>query len=90
MKHGRIVRETPQGDGTMLIRTEGYFDSLNSIKEEIRVNINTTPETLMQDVIKAMETITLTDCPEMTLTIKKFENEPKKIVKTYVTYKKKI
>lgn len=90
MKHGRITTYTPQEDDSLLIRTEGYFEDLNSVKEEIRQNINTTKETLMQDVIKAMEVFTQTDAPELTITMVKQKGEPTRLVKTWIVYKKKI
>lgn len=90
MKHGQIKTSTPQDDGSVKIVTEGYYDELNSVKEEIRMNINTTTATLMRDIIKALETFTMTDTPEITLTIHKHKGEPQRIVKSYVVYKKKL
>lgn len=82
---------TPQDDGSVHIRTEGYYEELNSVREEIRQNIITTNETLLQDVIKALEVFTKTDSPELILELSKdTRGEPQRIVKTWVTYKKKL
>jgi len=90
MKHGKITSYTPQPDGSLLIRSEGYFEELNSVREEIRQNIDTTKETLMQDVIKAMEVFTQTEAPEITITVIKQRGEPHRIVRTHTVYKKKL
>lgn len=90
MKHARVTTYTPQDDGTIEIKTEGYFENLNSVKQEVRQNLNTTKETLMQDVIKCMEVFTQTDTPELTLTLVKHRGEPRRIIKTYLVYKDKI
>ncbi len=90
MRHGRITTSTPQKDGTLLIRTEGYYEELNSIKEEVRQNINTTQETLLKDIIRALDVFNTTDTAEITLRIIKRRGVPQQIVKTYTVFKKKI
>jgi len=91
MKHGSVTRYESQEDGTVKITREGYYDELNSIKESIRLNISTTKQTLLQDVIRALETFTTTDTPEMTLElVKGRDGHPQRIVKTYVTLQRKL
>lgn len=80
----------PQPDKTVLIVTEGYFDGLQSVKEQIREDIQTSYATLLTDVIKCLD-VFKTDTPELIIRISKDKTgTPTMIQKTWQTSKKKL
>lgn len=90
MKHGRKRIFQQQEDGTVHIRTEGYYEELNSVKEELRQNLITTQDTLLKDIITALEVFTSTDCPEITIELFKDKyGEPQRMVKTWTVHKER-
>lgn len=90
IEHGKKIIKTPQDDGSLKIREEGYFNGLNSIEETTRVNVSTSQATVLSDVIKCLD-ILKTDSPELTIVIKKDNSGfPKLIQKEWVVYKEKL
>lgn len=76
--------------GQITIRTEGYFDGLNSVKEQIREDIQTTQNTLLTDVIKCLDVLK-TDTPELCILIRKDKyGSPVIIQKTWTTKKENV
>lgn len=87
---GRKVTETPNTDGSSTIRTEGYYKgSIKSVREETRMDIDTTRNTLLKDIITCLDQLK-TDTPDVTIKIIKDKyGEPFLIQKTWVVYKEK-
>lgn len=91
-KHAKVITRTPRADGTVLIETESYFESLEAIEQEIRQSIKTTRETLLADVIKCLAAITSKETPELNLVIvtNPRTGEPDRIVKTWIIKKERL
>lgn len=70
IRYGQKKIHSVDGDGMTHIHTEGYFDGLRSVKEQIREDIQTTQATLLTDVIRCLDVLK-TDSPELVITIKK-------------------
>lgn len=91
MKHGTKTTYTPQEDGSIKIRKEGYFEDLNSIREETVQNVITTRDTFLSDIMKCLEVISKRESRELIIEIKTDEfYQPRLIVKQWVTHKEKI
>ena len=91
MRHGRVTTFTQQGDELVRIETKGYYDVLNTIKIEMRQNLPITQQTVLADVIRALEVFTTTDCPELTITLHKDKhNQPQRMVKTWTESKQRL
>lgn len=90
MKHGQVVTDTPEADGSRTITTEGYYEELNSIKVQKRINIPTTQSTIAADVIKCLDVLQAgTHELIIKVTMDKYLY-PQMIQKTWVTKKEKI
>jgi len=91
MKYGQKVVEIDQGDGKTTIRTEGYFDGLRSVKEQIREDMETTHNTMLADVIKCLDVLKTTDTPELVILIKRDKyGSPNLIQRTWITSREKL
>jgi len=90
ISHGQRTIETPNEDGSVNIRTEGYFEGLNSVKEQIRQDMQTSYATVLADVIKCLDVLK-TDTPELVIRITKDRSgSPAIIQKTWIIKKEKI
>ena len=90
LKYGQRVVETMNDDGSTTIVTEGYFDGLQSVKEQIREDIQTSYATMLTDVIKCLDVLK-SDTPELVIRISKDRTgTPTVIQKTWLVSKKKL
>lgn len=88
LKHARRTLETTQPNGDKLIRTEGYYDELNSVKEEIQQSVKTSKATFIADMMKAISVVTNRESRELTLKIEADDaGNPTRIVKTWTVRK---
>jgi len=88
--HGQKIIETPNDDGSINIRTEGYFEGLNTVKEQVRQDVQTSYSTLLSDVIKCLDVLK-SDTPELVIRITKDRSgSPAIIQKTWIIRKEKI
>lgn len=84
MQHGHIKRIIQNKDGTETIITESYQERLQYVTEERRVNILTTPNTLLQDIVQALDVMSDRETRKLMLTIKTDKNgKPTKIIKEW-------
>ena len=90
IQFGQLVTETPMDDGSVEIITEGFHNGRNSIKQQRKVSVETTRQTLASDVIRCLEALK-SGTHELTIKIvtDKFY-DPQRIEKTYTVYKKKL
>lgn len=76
--------------GQITIVTEGYYDGLNSVKEQVREDMQTSQNTLLTDVIKCLDALK-TDTQELVILIRKDKyGSPAIIQKTWTIRKEKI
>lgn len=88
LKHARRTVTTPQSDGSQIIVTEGYYEELNSVKEEIQKSILTTKDTFIKDLMEAVGVVTRRESRDLTLKIEADKDgNPIRIVKTWTTRK---
>jgi hypothetical protein len=88
-KHSKITSYSePDKDGVISATTNSYFDELASRKEWVIVNIKTTRDTVLSDVISCMDVINKQQTKELIIRITADDwNQPSLIVKEYVVRK---
>ena len=90
IRYGQKIIESHNEDGTLNITTEGYYDGLVSVKEQIRQDIQTSYTTLLEDVIKCLDTLK-SGTPELVIRITTDRSgTPTVIQKTWIASKSKI
>lgn len=87
-KHLKIKTIQENIDGSLVVKTETYYDKLTSTKEEVVKQITTSKEDLLRDVVSCLDVVNKQQTKELTLTIYLNElNQPTRIVKQYATRK---
>jgi len=90
MLYGKVVTTTMNQDGSENIREEGYHNGLNSIKEETRMNVTITRDSILTELIKCLDLLkTTTNDIEIRITKDKY-GEPVLLQKTWTTHKEKL
>ena len=90
MQYGKKVITTINTDGSENIREEGYHNGLNSVKEETRMNITITRDTVLTELIKCLDLLkTTSNDVEIRITKDKY-GEPVLLQKTWTTHKEKL
>lgn len=91
IKYGQKIVETIEGATTVKITTEGYWDGLKHVKEQIREDINTKPQTLLTDVIKCLEVLKTTNTPDLVIRISRDKHDSVSLIqKTWQIDKRKV
>jgi hypothetical protein len=90
MEFGKRIVTITNPDGSQSITEEGYHFGLNTVREETRMSIEISQNTLLTEVIKSLDLLK-TDTPEINIRIIKDERGfPKFLQKTWVVYKRKV
>lgn len=88
LKHAKRTLTIPQPNGDSIIRTEGYYEELNSVKEELQKHVKTSKDSFIKDIMEALRVVTNRESKELTLTIKADDaGNPVLITKTWTTRK---
>jgi hypothetical protein len=88
LKHARRTLTIPQPNGDTMIRTEGYYEELNSVKEEVQQSVKTSKDSFIGDLMKAVAVVTKRESRELTLKIEADDaGNPIRIVKTWTIRK---
>ncbi len=90
MEFGKKVVTTVNDDGSTTIREEGYYNGLNSVVEQTRVDISITRDTILTELLRCLELVKTTS-PDIIIRISKDKHgEPQLLQKTWETYREKI
>lgn len=90
IRYGQKIIESHNDDGSINITTEGYYNGLVSVKEQLREDIQTSYTTLLEDVIKCLDALK-SGTPELVIRITTDRSgTPTVIQKTWITDKRKI
>lgn len=88
LKHARVTTTIPQKDGTTMIKTESYYEELNSIQEEIQQSIRTDKQSFVTELMKCVSPISDGTSKKVTIVIEANDrHEPIRIVKTWTVRK---
>lgn len=88
LKHARVTTTIPQQDGSAVIKTESYYEKLNSVKQEIQQSIKTSKATFIADLMKCVSVISDGQSKNLKLEIEAdAQGNPIRIVKTWTTVK---
>ena len=88
--HGKVTTTTSNEDGSETIREEGYYNGLNSVKEETRLNIPISRSTILTELINCLDLLKTTT-PELEIRIIKDKyGEPVILQKTWIIHKEKL
>lgn len=89
LKHAKVRTITERPDGSAHIKTESYYEELNSVKQEIQQSIKTSKDTFIADLMRCVAPISDGSSREVNIHIEANErNEPCRIVKTWTVDKK--
>ena len=90
MDYGKKITTEIKTDGTESIREEGYHNGLNSVKEETRMNITISRDTILTELIRCLDLLkTTTSYIDIKITKDKY-GEPVLLQKTWVVHKEKL
>lgn len=91
MRHAKVITITPVGVGMEEIKTEGYYDQLNSVKIETQQSILTSKASLLSDIIKCLSVLTDKESRELVITITTNQYyEPERIIKKWTVKKEQL
>ena len=90
IQHGKKVTTEILPDGTEKIVEQGFYDGLNSIKEETRLNLQISRDSVLTELIRCLDLLK-TDTPDILIRIIKDKyGEPVVLQKTWTTHKEKV
>ena len=90
MEFGKKITTTDNGDGSVTIREEGYYNGLNSVVEQTRVDITISRDTILTELIRCLDLVK-TSTPDIIIRISKDKNgEPLLLQKTWEIRREKL
>ena len=87
---GKTITTTPQDDGSFIIREEVYYNGLNRIIEQKRVDVTVDQQSLALELMRCLDLVK-TDTPEVYIRIVKNKyGQPQLLQKSWETKREKI
>lgn len=87
IKHAKVTTSTLQEDGSIKTQTDSYYEELAHTIIKIEKQLPVTLNTLIKEIMTALEPITKEKSPEVNLRIKAKNGEPIQLIKRWVTTK---
>ncbi len=84
IKHAKVTTTEPQEDGSLLITTESFYDRLAHRTKEIENHVPVSKRDILSALVDCLDVITKDGAPELTITIKTKDGEPKLLTKRWV------